>query len=126
MEEVTIASYNTCYHCFLFTAVPSRPSRHVYEDVDMIANRRYMAHKLDTATDHTPSPDVSLATTHNPLKTTSGDAAVYSYATCPGTAGKAVVSPSTEGTDAYEVMKPSGSVKTTVLTTDNVCYSLNN
>ena len=92
-------------------------SGHMYEDVDMITNRRYLSNKLETK-DHTLSHEISLSV-HSPLPDSGGGgAAVYSYTTC-SEASKA----SANAAEVYEVMKPSGSVKTTAMT-DNVCYSL--
>ena len=67
----------------------------------MITNHRYLAHKLDT------TPEVGVA---NPLQ--------LSPTTCAYTTS-AVGSE----VDVYEIMRRSESVKNTVPTTDNVCYS---
>ena len=102
-------------------------SRHVYEDVNsMTFNNRYLTHKLhNTSGGHTLSSGTS---TGIPNTLQIPNEATYSYAVCGATpvakAGNTLSS--CAETDTYELMKPSGSVKTHVgiATADNVCYSL--
>ena len=101
---------------FCVVAVAQRKPRsdHLYEDVDMVTNHRYLTHKLDPALGHAPSLPGGVANPL-PLSPTSEE---YSYIPCQQTALVAE-------TDTYEVMRPSESVKNTLPTTDNVCYSCN-
>jgi hypothetical protein len=106
--------------------VQSMP-HHVYEEVNsMTFNTRYLAHKLhNTSGGHTPSSGTS---TGIPNTLQIPNEATYSYAVCGATpvakAGNTLSS--CAETDTYELMKPSGSVKTHVgiATADNVCYTL--
>ena len=81
------------------------PTGHIYEDVDLVTSHPYLTHKLDTTADPTPSSDVG----------TGKPSGTYTFTT-PAAMGSEF--------DAYEVMKPSDSVKNSLLTTtENVCYS---
>ena len=81
------------------------PTSHIYEDVDLVTSNPYLTHKLDTTADPAPSSDVGVG---KPSGT-------YTFTT-PATMGSEF--------DAYEVMKPSDSVKNSLLTTtENVCYT---
>ena len=100
-----------------------RVPRHVYEEVTF--NSRYLAHKLHiTSGSHTPSSS-GLA---NPQSLNEAEAVAYSYAVCgasPVAKAGNTLSSCTE-TDTYELMKPSGSVKThtAIATAENICYTL--
>ena len=113
----------------------------IYEDVDsMTVNPRYLAHKLHiTGTDtHTSTqisstiPSPSSPDICNPLYSPSGEGAaggdaVYSYAECgkPPAATAVLKLDSCLESDTYELMKPSGSVRPDIDTSENVCYTLN-
>ena len=81
----------------------------------MVDNQRYLAHKLDPTGDHAPYVGVANPL---PLSPVSVDSEAYSYIPCQPPVMAAEP-------DTYEVMKPSGTVKNTLSTTDNICYSCN-
>ena len=95
----------------------------------MTFNPRYLAHKPHiTSGDHALSSSNLTCIPNPPQSLNKAETATYSYAVCGATpvakAGNTLSS--CAETDTYELMKPSGSVKThsAIATTDNICYTL--